>query len=210
MKVLLFGRVQSRSQEIREQLVIAKPLAFVVEPEDKHVGLLETGQDDFAVDSSQNGITQWCREAIENRGFPQKRLDCLRLLAQYFSRQVVDYVVVLAVEPGDPLRDIDALGPRVLLHRQRGHLQSGIQPSVRLSSLRQFLSSLSPMVVSRADRIDKPQIVSANLNLRCDARQRQRKRRQSATTHNWSRTRSLNSHRSMYRLGIDQVIVIEN
>ena len=117
VKVPLCGRVQPRTEEIREQLVVAEPMAIVVEPEEKHVGLLEAGQDGFAVGLSGDGIAQWSREPVEDGGLLQERTDLLRLLAQDFGRQVFDYIVVFAIEPRDSLGDVDALGPRVLLHR---------------------------------------------------------------------------------------------
>ncbi len=119
-------RLEPRAQKIGKELVVAIPLAAVVERQQEHVRLLEARQKQLAVAAAGHRITKGRAEPVEHAGLGEKRADVVRLAAQDFAGEIVDHVAVLAAEGGCALvhifRTVDA---NRLLPRQRRHLQAG-------------------------------------------------------------------------------------
>ncbi len=92
--------MQSLSQQIGKEMVIAVPTPLVVKGDEEQVGAFEIFQD-FSPGNRgihQNGITQRAAEAVEERRAQQKRLDAFGLLPEDFFHQIVQHEMVAAAE----------------------------------------------------------------------------------------------------------------
>jgi hypothetical protein len=114
---------QPSAQHLAEQVVIAIPLAAVVERHEKEVRPVERLEDAAAARRARDGIAEVAGEARQDGGLQQEGAHRVVLLLQHLFDEVVDDVPIVAGEPGDE-------GCRVVPapQRQRGELDRGDPP----------------------------------------------------------------------------------
>ena len=114
--------VESLSQQIGEEPVIAIPAPLVIQRDDEQVGAFEVFQRCLpgTSGSEQHGFTQEphrrSRIDVRNKNVWMLR----RLLMQHFFQQIVEHEMMAAGERPD-----EAGGIRSALHGERGQLQTG-------------------------------------------------------------------------------------
>ena len=89
---------QVRLQNLGEEVMIAIPLALVVERDDKQVAALQGLQHSSAIFLFGDGIAQRATQPIENGGLQQETADTLGLALQNFFDQIVQHKTVAAGE----------------------------------------------------------------------------------------------------------------
>ena len=92
---------QARPQHVGEEMVIAIPLAAVVERDQEQVPSLQRLQHGLAAVLAGDGIAQWAAQPVQDGGLQQEAADILGLALQDLLDQVVDDV---AVVPGEARR----------------------------------------------------------------------------------------------------------
>ena len=111
---------QARPQHVGEQVVVAIPLAPVVERDEEQVRPIERLQHGLAAVLAGDGIAQRAAQPVQDRGLQQEAPDVLGLALQDLLDQVVDDVAVVPGEAGDEAGDVVAP-----LHRERRQLECG-------------------------------------------------------------------------------------
>src|SRR5262249_29158342 len=97
-----------QAQKIREEVVITKPLATIVEANQKQVGTLQLLEHFVPALVLSESIAERSVQAREDRGSQQKVVHLLRLAIQDFFQQVVQYKTVVA---GKLLHQFRAIRP---------------------------------------------------------------------------------------------------
>ena len=120
------GRQQPRlpagelhAEQLREQVMVAIPLASLVERRQEQVRALQFAQQRGRPLGLEDGIAQRSGQALQDRRAQQERPDGVRLADQHLRAQVVGDMAVVAVEGGDE-------GARVLSAAKRKPSQ--VQP----------------------------------------------------------------------------------
>jgi hypothetical protein len=111
---------QVRAEDVREEVVIAVPLASVVEGDDEDVAALEGFQHRFAAGLAGDGIAKGAVHPLEDGGLQQEGPDRGGLALQDLFDQVVDDVAVITGKIADEAGNV--VPP---LHRQGRQLQGG-------------------------------------------------------------------------------------
>src|SRR5205823_1543286 len=95
--------LQSLSQQLREELVIAVPPPLVVQGDEEQVGVFEILEGFLPGNRGvqQNGITQRAAQTVEDRRAQQERLDAFGLLPEDFFHQIVQHEMMAAGERSD-------------------------------------------------------------------------------------------------------------
>ena len=108
----LFGQrpAQLQPQEIREQVVVAKPRALGVERDDERVRVLELQQDPFRARAAGQQIGQLAVDPIEQGGAQQQLLDVVGLALQHLGEQVLGDRAVAAGELRDETLRVGVTG----------------------------------------------------------------------------------------------------
>jgi hypothetical protein len=106
-------------------MVVAVPLAPIVQGDDEQVRSLERNEGVTSVVPAGKRITQRPGQSVQHGRCHEELLNRWRLMAQHFLDQVVDDVAVIAGEPGD-----EAAHVRAPLKGQSSQLQRG-DPSLR-------------------------------------------------------------------------------
>ena len=121
---------QVRLQHIGEKVMIAIPLALVVERNDKQVAALQGFQHSPAAILCGDGVTQGTTQAVENGGLQQEIAHTFGLAFENFFGQIIEHKTVTAGER------LDKTGGVLIAPAWRGRLiaSPAIQPSVRVSS----------------------------------------------------------------------------
>src|SRR5438270_12081907 len=127
-------------------MVITVPGTFIIERNEKQVGLFELLQHLLAPGLTGHSIAERPVQAIEDGGLQQERTDMLRLLAQHFFRLIIHDVAMASSEGGDEAGKI--FSP---LHGESCQLQSS-NPS--LSTILQC-SNIVRRQVEAHDAIEK-------------------------------------------------------
>ena len=109
-----FGQrpAQLQPQQIREQVVVAKPRALGVERHDKRVGVLQFQQDPFRARAAGQQIGQFTVDPVEHGGAQQQILDVVRLALQHLGDQVLGDRPVAAGELRDETLRVGVTGQR--------------------------------------------------------------------------------------------------
>ena len=120
---------QVRLQNIGKEVVIAIPLALVIERNDEQVAALQGFQHPFAIFLPGDGIAQRTAQPVENGGLQQEAADTFGLALQNLFDQIVQDKTVAAGE------SLDKTGACLLAPawRRAANCRPAIQPSVRVS-----------------------------------------------------------------------------
>ena len=118
-----------RLQHIGEEMVIAIPLALIVERNDEEIAALQSFQHRFAILLPGDGITQRAAQPIENRGLQQETADTFGLALQDFFHQIVQHKAMAA---GEGLNEAGGVDRPCM--ESAANCSPAIQPSVRASS----------------------------------------------------------------------------
>src|SRR5688572_29460745 len=92
---------QLAAQQVREKLVIAVPVTFLIQGNDEQIGGLQTRQDAAAVRPPRESVAQRTAEASQDGGVQQDGRDGRRLLRELVVCQVIQNVPVASREIGD-------------------------------------------------------------------------------------------------------------
>ena len=111
---------QVRAQHIAKEVVIAIPLAPVVERDQEQIGPVERLEHGLASVLLGDGVAQRAGQPIQHRGLQKEFAHVFRLTLQDLFDQVVDDVAVVTGEALDELRDVVSS-----LHRERCQLERG-------------------------------------------------------------------------------------
>ena len=104
-------------QNVRKEVVVAKPSTTVIQRHQEQIPSLQSRQMRFATFLVRHRIAQWAAQTVQDRGLQQEVMDTFRLTLQDLLGQVVDDVPVIACEA------LDEAGHVVpALHRQRRQL----------------------------------------------------------------------------------------
>ena len=114
---------QVRLQNVREEVVVAVPLAAVVERDQEQVPSIQRLEHGLAAVPAGNGIAERAAQPVQDGGLQQEVPDVIGLALQHLLDQVVDDVPVIPREAGDEAGDVVAP-----LHRQRRQLKRGDPP----------------------------------------------------------------------------------
>ena len=109
---------QAGLQHVREQVVVAVPVAPVVQRDQEQVRAVQLLEGDLAVMSAGHGVAQRAAQPVQQTGAQKKGADLFGLPRQHLLNQVVDDVSVVACEAGDKAADVLSA-----LHGQRRQLQ---------------------------------------------------------------------------------------
>ena len=107
-------------QHVREQVVVAVPVAAVVERDQEQVGAVQRLQGGLAAGPTGHGVAQRAAQPVQQAGAQQEGADLFGLPLQHLLDQVVDDVPVVAGEAGDEGADVLSS-----LHREGGELERG-------------------------------------------------------------------------------------
>ena len=86
---------QARSQHVGKEMVVAIPLAAVVERDQEQVPSIERLQHGLAAVLAGDGIAQWAAQPAQDGGLQQEAPDLVGLTLQDLLGQVVDDVAVV-------------------------------------------------------------------------------------------------------------------
>ena len=111
---------QLRCEDVGEEVMVAIPLAPVVQRHDKEVATIERLQPRAAVLLAGHGITQRAVEAVENGGLKEETAHGFGLALKHLFDQIVKNVAVVARESTDEGGDI-----LMALEGEGGQLQTG-------------------------------------------------------------------------------------
>ena len=112
-----------RAQDIGEQVVVAVPVATVVEGYDEQVRPLERLEHGLGVADAGDRIAERAAQPFEDRGVEQEGADGLGLADEHLLDEVVDDVPIVAREAGD-----EPGGVLASLQREGRELQGGDPP----------------------------------------------------------------------------------
>ena len=114
------GGGELQAEQLGEQVVVAIPVAAVVERHQEQVGAFQLLQQPRRAVPLQDGVAQGARQALQDRGAQQERPDGVRLAGQHLRPQVVGDVAVVALEGGD-----EGARVRPAAERQPGQVEPG-------------------------------------------------------------------------------------
>ena len=114
------SRARARAQQLREQQVVAEPLAARVHAQHKPVGALQLREDVTARTLSGQRVGQVAADAVDDRGAQEEAAQPRRLAIEHLGQQVVADDAVVARELLD-----EALGVVAALQAVRGQPQPG-------------------------------------------------------------------------------------
>ena len=107
-------------QHVREKVVVAVPVAVVVERDQEQVGAVEGFQGGLAAGFTCDGVAERAVQTVQQAGAEQEGADLFGLPCQHLLDQVVHDVPVIARESGDEGADVFSS-----LHRDGGELERG-------------------------------------------------------------------------------------
>ncbi|HMN59056.1 MAG TPA: hypothetical protein PJ988_01755, partial [Anaerolinea sp.] len=90
------GGCQVRSEHIREQVMIAVPLALVIQRDEEQVAAFQGIQHCITIYPLGNGITQRSAQPVEYRGLQQETAHLLGLARKHLSGQIIEHKAVAA------------------------------------------------------------------------------------------------------------------
>ena len=114
---------QARVQYVGKELVIAVPLATVVERGQEQVSTIQGIEHGFATVLARDVVAEWSGQPAQDGGLQQEGLDLVGLALHHLLHQVVDDVAVIAGEARDEAGEVVPS-----LHRERRELESGDPP----------------------------------------------------------------------------------
>ncbi|MNZ20855.1 hypothetical protein D3C78_379160 [compost metagenome] len=85
------------AQQVGEQVVIAEPVALLVQGHQEHLVGLQVAEDGGAVVALAHGVAELGAEALESGGFIEERLDVGPLPLDHFLQQVFTYQALAAM-----------------------------------------------------------------------------------------------------------------
>ena len=94
------------AKDVGEEVVVAVPLAPVVERDDQEVGSLKPLQHGLATGGSGDGVAEGPTEPVKNACANEKASDLVGLSGEYFVDQIIDDVAVVTGETGDEAGDV--------------------------------------------------------------------------------------------------------
>ena len=83
------GLLEMGLQQISEQVMVAEPITFIIQWQDKQVRPLECRQRRLTILAAAESFTQAGIQALQDRGPQQECLHFLRLVLQHFLHQVI-------------------------------------------------------------------------------------------------------------------------
>ena len=89
-------------EEIAEQVVVAVPLAAIVERDDERVRACEGVERIGCAARGEHRIAQGRRHPVEDRRREQEPLELVRLVLQHLFHEVVGDLLLIAGQPGSP------------------------------------------------------------------------------------------------------------
>ena len=92
---------QARLQHVGKQMVVAIPLAAVIQRDHEQVPPVQRLQHCLAAPLPGDRIAQRTAQPAQDRGLQQERLDTIGLTLQHLLDQVVDDVTIIAREAGE-------------------------------------------------------------------------------------------------------------
>ena len=107
-------------QHVGKEVVVAKPVAFIVQRHDKQVAALQGIQQQHAVVLAGDGIAQRATQPVENGGLEQEAPHTFGLALEYLFDEIVHDVAVVAGESLDEPGNV-----RAPPHRECRQLQTG-------------------------------------------------------------------------------------
>ena len=114
---------QARVQNVGEEMVVAIPLAPVVEGDQEQVSPIEGLEHGLAAGLGGDGFAQRPVQSAQDGGVQQEGPKIFGLALQDLLGQVVDDVAVVPGEPGNEAGDVASA-----LHRERRQLDRGDPP----------------------------------------------------------------------------------
>ena len=112
--------VELRSEEITEQVVVAEPLAAIVERDDERIRAREGLERIGGVVRAEHRIAQGWGHPVEDRRTEQEHLEIVRLAAKHLFQEVVGDLLLSAGQFGSPRRGVVAVSQRQRCQRDRG------------------------------------------------------------------------------------------
>ena len=112
--------VELRSEEVAEQVVVAVPLAAIVERDDERIRAREGLERIGRVVRAEHRIAQGWRHPVEDRRPEQERLEIVRLALQHLFQEVVGDLLLIAGQTGSPRGGIVTVSQRQRCQRDRG------------------------------------------------------------------------------------------
>ena len=112
--------LELRTEEIAEQMVVAIPLAVIVERDDEGIGTREVLKRSSRVVYAEHCIAQGRRHVIEDRRPEQETLEMVRLAVQHLFHEVVGDLLLIAGQTGSPHGGIVTAAQRQRGQRNRG------------------------------------------------------------------------------------------
>ena len=112
--------VELRSEEIAEQVVVAEPLAAIVERDDERIRAREGLERIGGVVRAEHRIAQGWGHPVEDRRTEQEHLEIVRLAVNHLFQEVVGDLLLSAGQFGSPRRGIVAVSQRQRRQRDRG------------------------------------------------------------------------------------------
>src|SRR4029453_18877680 len=86
---LWIGLLQASEEQVGEEMVVAVPVALLVERHQEQVGSFQGVQHLLAIAAAGEHIAKWAAESLENRGLEQEASHLVRLLLEHLLGQVV-------------------------------------------------------------------------------------------------------------------------
>ncbi|MDP9207529.1 MAG: hypothetical protein M3O65_03335 [Actinomycetota bacterium] len=93
--------VELHAEQLREQVLIAIPLAPIIQRNQEQIGAFQLLQQPRRPLRLQHGVAQRAGQALQDRGAQQEPPDGVRLAGQHLRAQVVGDMAVVAMERGD-------------------------------------------------------------------------------------------------------------
>ena len=135
---LRMATLELRSEEITEQVVVAEPVAAIVERNDERIRAREGLERIRGVVRAQHRIAQGWGHPVEDRRTEQERLEVARLARNYLFHEVVGDLLLSAGETGSPRGGIVAVSQRDRCQRDGGSPPLRPLPQSLGRLLRQF------------------------------------------------------------------------
>ncbi len=138
-----------RSEEIAEQVVVAEPLAAIVERDDERIRAREGLERIRGVVRAKHRVAQGWGHPVEDRRTKQEHLEVVRLAANHLFHEVVGDLLLSAGQFDSPHRGVLAVSQRQRCQRDRGG------PSLRLlaQSLGRLLGQLQATECGNGSRL---------------------------------------------------------
>ena len=112
--------VELHSEEVAEQVVVAVPLAAIVERDDECIRAREDLERIGRIVRAEHRIAQGRRHPVEDRRTKQERLEFARLALHHLFQEVVGDLLLIAGQTGSPRGGIVAVSQRERCQRDRG------------------------------------------------------------------------------------------